>query len=651
MIYDYIIVGAGISGLYSAYKLLQKNSKLNILILESQSRIGGRCETISFKDNDGTQIQYEAGGARFSNKHTRLVKLLKELDLYNDKVKISNTIDFITTPKELYKEYREEFKSLDDIMLKVNKIIKKDNISDSILRNTTLCKLTETHLNKHFPVSKYKVSFSKFLIDYFEYWSEFSTLNALDALSLFTDEFNQKIQYYILKNGYSSIIDTLVNKCNKYKNFKLQTLSYVTKITKTFNTYKISKNINSLSTNEYTITYTNVKSKSFNNVAVKCKNIILALPIMSLFNISFLTDTNIKTIQNTKNITNVFELKNKKLEKLLNNNIQNATLYRIYARYPNYYHEIDNDGNKVRVNKAWFHDINKVNCNLALKYIIPVNTDTGLIMISYTDGKKANKLVRKFTGYSSQSNIDSEEEFGYLVADNLKKLFPNKIIPKPKWFKHHNWYLGAAYWKPSTLYTKYKQQPKHLSQWLSKYFINYMNDKTLLNKKTNSASKSGNLFLVGENISTHQAWVEGALQTVDLCMDNIGNINVKDITIHKSITKKKTLTYIKKTITKQKHKNTSRTKKVKKSKTKVGGKPTIYYTITEVAKHNKKTDAWMIINNKVYNITEWIPNHPGGNIILKGIGKDATYLFENLHKHGVYANKILKKYYIGKLKQ
>jgi cytochrome b involved in lipid metabolism len=117
------------------------------------------------------------------------------------------------------------------------------------------------------------------------------------------------------------------------------------------------------------------------------------------------------------------------------------------------------------------------------------------------------------------------------------------------------------------------------------------------------------------------------------------------------------ITNVKKTITNLKHKSISRTKKIKKSKVKtkakakVGGKPNVYYTLTEVAKHNKKSDAWMIINNKVYDVTEWIPNHPGGNIILKGIGKDATYMFENLHKHGVYANKILKKYYIGKLKQ
>lgn len=39
------------------------------------------------------------------------------------------------------------------------------------------------------------------------------------------------------------------------------------------------------------------------------------------------------------------------------------------------------------------------------------------------------------------------------------------------------------------------------------------------------------------------------------------------------------------------------------------------FTIDEVKKHNKKGDAWTIIENKVYNITSWIPKHPGGKLL------------------------------------
>ena len=42
MVYDFIIIGAGISGLYSNYLLKKNNNNLKILILESSNRIGGR---------------------------------------------------------------------------------------------------------------------------------------------------------------------------------------------------------------------------------------------------------------------------------------------------------------------------------------------------------------------------------------------------------------------------------------------------------------------------------------------------------------------------------------------------------------------------------------------------------------------------------
>ena len=74
------------------------------------------------------------------------------------------------------------------------------------------------------------------------------------------------------------------------------------------------------------------------------------------------------------------------------------------------------------------------------------------------------------------------------------------------------------------------------------------------------------------------------------------------------------------------------------------------YTLEEVAKHNTKSDAWIVIQGKVANVTKWIPKHPGGDIIMKGVGKDATRLFNSVG-HDDYARKMLKKYQIGILKK
>jgi len=74
------------------------------------------------------------------------------------------------------------------------------------------------------------------------------------------------------------------------------------------------------------------------------------------------------------------------------------------------------------------------------------------------------------------------------------------------------------------------------------------------------------------------------------------------------------------------------------------------YTLEDVKKHNKSTDAWMVINGKVYDVTKYIPYHPGGNKILMGVGKDGTSLYNQYHPW-VNANFLLEKYHIGFLKK
>jgi len=79
MIYDIIIIGAGICGLYCAYKLLLKNPNLKILILEKNSKknIGGRVGNYLF---EGVNVVKGAGIGR-KKKDTLLYKLLTELDI------------------------------------------------------------------------------------------------------------------------------------------------------------------------------------------------------------------------------------------------------------------------------------------------------------------------------------------------------------------------------------------------------------------------------------------------------------------------------------------------------------------------------------------------------------------------------------------
>lgn len=53
------------------------------------------------------------------------------------------------------------------------------------------------------------------------------------------------------------------------------------------------------------------------------------------------------------------------------------------------------------------------------------------------------------------------------------------------------------------------------------------------------------------------------------------------------------------------------------------------YTLSEVAQHASKDDCWAIISGDVYDLTEFINRHPGGDEILRACGTDATTLFNS----------------------
>lgn len=84
--------------------------------------------------------------------------------------------------------------------------------------------------------------------------------------------------------------------------------------------------------------------------------------------------------------------------------------------------------------------------------------------------------------------------------------------------------------------------------------------------------------------------------------------------------------------------------------------------IAEIAKHNKQTDCWMLINGKVYNITSYFGSHPGGNATMSATcGTDATSAYMtkdpnattsgNRRAHSSRAVNLLSNYYIGDLNQ
>lgn len=415
--FDFIIIGSGISGLYTAYNILKNNKKCKVLICEKNERYGGRIETIHYRGES-----YEAGAARFNDKQTKILSLIKELGLKSKLYPIKNTKNIIFYPPNKYPILSKKYPTFQNILLSVKKL----NLSDNILIKHNLLSIIDEYLNDN---NNKNENIKKYTEEKYQYYSEIAHLNAKDALKLFTKDLNNIRQYYILSGGLSQIINKLIDYIKKNGGI-IKNNTMIEEIVETHNEcYKFLVNDKYIG-----------------------KNLICAVPKNSLKNLK------------------IFKPINDLLDKVVC-----KPLYRIYAKYP------------VKNGKCWFSDLPKYATNLPIKFFIPYNYSTGLVMITYTDSKYADYWFKY---------IDSEEKFLEKLNYNLKKMFPNKDIPKPIWIKHHYWRHGAAYWKVNTN-----------SKEVIKKIVKPFNDK--------------NIFICGENYSNHQAWMEGALQTSDLVLKKI----------------------------------------------------------------------------------------------------------------------------------
>ncbi|XP_006348668.1 cytochrome b5 isoform A [Solanum tuberosum] len=73
------------------------------------------------------------------------------------------------------------------------------------------------------------------------------------------------------------------------------------------------------------------------------------------------------------------------------------------------------------------------------------------------------------------------------------------------------------------------------------------------------------------------------------------------------------------------------------------------FTMEEAAEHNTKDDCWVVIDGKVYDVSSYLDEHPGGDDVLLGVtGQDATDEFEDAG-HSKSARELMEKFFIGEL--
>ncbi|KAG8218500.1 cytochrome b5-like heme/steroid binding domain-containing protein [Butyriboletus roseoflavus] len=72
---------------------------------------------------------------------------------------------------------------------------------------------------------------------------------------------------------------------------------------------------------------------------------------------------------------------------------------------------------------------------------------------------------------------------------------------------------------------------------------------------------------------------------------------------------------------------------------------------SELQANNTKQNLWVAIHGKVYNVTKFIDEHPGGDeVIISEGGKDATEAFEDVG-HSDEARGLLPDLLVGELEQ
>ncbi len=75
------------------------------------------------------------------------------------------------------------------------------------------------------------------------------------------------------------------------------------------------------------------------------------------------------------------------------------------------------------------------------------------------------------------------------------------------------------------------------------------------------------------------------------------------------------------------------------------------FTMADVSAHASVSSCWTVVSGSVYDLTDWIGSHPGGEAaILRLCGKNGTDMFMGKHSKDMRPQSVLGSYKIGILK-
>lgn len=191
--YDYIIVGAGIAGLYSVIKIAKRYPKAKIAVAEAYGTPGGRIQTYK---KDG--LQWEKGAGRIHSSHRIIHSLIKKYGLTPAPIP-DNT------------DWREDETSR-NVWPAIAKVIVESfsKFSKSELQLHTLEQIMHKVL---------KGDIVKRMVERFAYTSEITSLRADLALDSLANELGDLGHFYTVAEGIQSITDKMVAEASETVTF------------------------------------------------------------------------------------------------------------------------------------------------------------------------------------------------------------------------------------------------------------------------------------------------------------------------------------------------------------------------------------------------------------------------------------------------
>ena len=386
-LYDTIIVGGGISGLYAGLLLLRRDPKHRVLILEKERYLGGRVLTYTDK-----YMTVEKGGARFSETHLRMLQLVRDMGFESRIVEASPDAQFypsdgsgpdrkpmtlleslINPMGVLVNVWSEAFSPMPMVPLLVRVILYSKVLSRSYLIAHTFTQIAEEVLSKE-EIAVIHGGFG--------YYTELVEMNARDAIALMEGDLNPSHAFFVLAGGLSQLIAKMVSELNRGER-------------------RVLTGINVLSI-EYPDNHVVIKSKGGKQFfGLRC---ICAVPREAAQRLS------------------IFRPISRMLDKILC-----FPLCRIYSKF-----DMRNRDN------AWIRDLPKLTTDGPLRIVIPIDSEAGVIMTSYTDHKYADAWLKTY---------QTEDVKG--VNRELQRGFEEILghpIPAPISTKVFHWKCGVGYW-------------------------------------------------------------------------------------------------------------------------------------------------------------------------------------------------------------